>query len=109
VDLSPTLLNGVGVVGLLVLSYWLLATDRIITGAAHRREIAAKDQQLASNERMYEQRIADKDTQVVMWRAVGETAQAQTAELLEHSRMSVQLLQSIEHRAQEVQSKGGSP
>jgi hypothetical protein len=101
--------NGIGVVGLLALTYWLLATDRLITGRAHEREIAAKDAQLASNERIYEQRIADKDAQIVMWRAVGETSQAQSAELLEHSRLSVQLLQAIERRAQEQQAREKGP
>lgn len=42
---------------------------------------------------------ADKDAQIIMWRAVAETSQAQMAELLEHSRLTVQLLQSIEARA----------
>lgn len=101
----PALVNAGGVVGLLALTYWLLATDRIVTGAAHQRELAAKDQQIAANERMYEQRIADKDQQIVMWRAVGETSQAQSTELLEHSRLSVQLLQAIERRAQEQAAK----
>jgi hypothetical protein len=41
---------------------------------------------------------ADKDAQIAMWRAVAETSQAQMGELLEHSRMTVQLLQAIEAR-----------
>ena len=41
------LLNGVGVVTLVVLVFWMLATDRLVTGPAHRRELADKDRQLA--------------------------------------------------------------
>lgn len=105
--IPPALLNGVGVVGLLVGIYWALITERLVTGAAHRRELAAKDQQIAANERGHDQRVADKDAQIVMWRAVGETAQAQMAETLEHSRLSVQLLQAIEKRAQEQSQQTG--
>ena len=107
--IPPALLSGGGVVTLLVILFYGLVKEHIVTGPAHRRELAAKDQQIAANERVYEQRIADKDTQIVMWRAVGETSQAQSTELLEHSRLSVQLLQAIERRAQEQQRKGGSP
>ena len=106
-DNIPTgLLTGGGITGILILLFWLLATGRLVTGAAHLRELATKDAQIAANERMYDQRIADKDTQIIMWRAVGETSQAQMAETLEHSRLSVQLLQAIEKRAQEQAAKG---
>ena len=44
---------------------------------------------------------ADKDAQIAMWRAVAETSQAQMGELLEHSRMTVQLLQAIEARTKD--------
>ena len=100
-DIPPALLNGVGVVGLLVAAYWMLATGRLYTGASHREAMDAKDAQIAEVKANAEQRIADKDTQVVMWRAVAETKDAQGTELLEHSRLSVQLLQAIEKRAQE--------
>lgn len=99
--IPPALLDGLQVVGLLVALFWMLAREHLVTGPSHRREIAAKDEQIAANERAHEQRIADKDSQIVMWRAVGETSQAQMAETLEHSRLSVQLLQAIERRAQE--------
>jgi hypothetical protein len=66
----------------------MLATGRLITRREHEGRIADKDRQLA-----------DKDQQIVMWRAVGETSKAQSAELLEHSRLSVQLLQAIDARS----------
>jgi hypothetical protein len=106
VDLPPpSLMNVFGpvavVVSLLVGLFWMLARDHLVTGPAHRREIAEKDKQIADLKESHEQRVADKDAQIVMWRAVGETSQAQMAETLEHSRLSVQLLQAIERRAQE--------
>jgi hypothetical protein len=83
----------------------MLAKEHLVTGAAHRRELADKDLQITRLESAYRDRVADKDVQIVMWRAVGETSQAQTAEMLEHSRLSVQLLQAIERRAQEQQER----
>lgn len=99
VEIPPALFNGVGVVTLLVVLFYGLVKEHIVTGAAHRREIASKDEQLRVLAEANEKRIADKDAQIVMWRAVGETSQAQMTETLEHSRLSVQLLQAIEARA----------
>jgi len=101
VDLPPALLQIAGPAAMLAGLFWMLSTDRLVTGPSHRRELAAKDAQIASAERACDQRVADKDSQVVMWRAVGETSQAQIFELLEHSRFTVQLLQAIEQRAKE--------
>lgn len=42
----PALLNGVGVGALLVLLFWMLAKEHLVTGPAHRRELADKDRQL---------------------------------------------------------------
>lgn len=103
--IPPALINGVGVVALVVALYWMLAKEHLVVGAAHRRELAAKDMQIAALEKAHEQRAGDKDAQIVMWRAVGETAQAQMVELLEHSRLTVQLLQAIEKRGQENAAK----
>jgi len=94
-------INAAPPAALLALLFWMLARDHLVTGPAHRREIAAKDVQIAAIERLCDQRVADKDAQIVMWRAVGETAQAQIFELLEHSRFTVQLLKAIEQRAKE--------
>jgi len=96
VDIPPALIQGIGASGLVVALFWMLAKEILVTGPAHRRELAEKDA-----------RIADKDAQIIMWRAVGETAQAQMAETLEHSRLSVQLLQALEKRAQENSSSPG--
>lgn len=108
VDIPPALIQGIGASGLVVALFWMLAKEVLVTGPAHRREIATKDAQLAAAEHAHEQRVADKDAQIVMWRAVGETAQAQMAETLEHSRLSVQLLQALEKRAQENAPKTGA-
>ena len=69
VDIPPALLNGVGVVSLLVVTYWLLITDRIVTGAAHRREITDKDEQIAT----LKQAVQVKDAQLEKVVIVGET------------------------------------
>lgn len=98
-SIPPALVNGIGVVGLLVVLFWMLAKGHIYTGTSHREILAAKQRELDSDKEHYEQRIADKDAQIVLWRAVGETSQAQMTETLEHSRLSVQLLQAIEARA----------
>lgn len=100
-QIPPALIQGLSAGGMLVVLFWMLARDHLITGPAHRRELDAKDAQMTALEKVHEQRVADKDAQVVMWRAVGETAQAQMVELLEHSRFTVQLLQAIEQRAKE--------
>jgi hypothetical protein len=99
-DIPPSLLNGVGVGVLLVILFYALVKEHLVTGPAHRREIASKDEQIRLLGEAHDKRIADKDAQIVMWRAVGETSQAQMTETLEHSRLSVQLLQAIERRAQ---------
>lgn len=69
-----------GATALLAAVVWLILIGRLVP----RRQVDAL--------------AADKDAQVAMWRAVAETSQAQMGELLEHSRMSVQLLQAIEAR-----------
>ena len=101
VDIPPQLVGMAGPAAMLVGLFWMLARDHLVTGPAHRRELDAKDQQIADIKASCDQRVADKDAQVVMWRAVAETKDAQGTELLEHSRLSVQLLQAIERRAQE--------
>ena len=103
--IPPALLNGVGVAGLFSLLFWMIASGRLVTRREHENRIADKDAVIAASEQNHERRIADKDAKIVMWRAVGETSQAQTAEMLEHSRLSVQLLQAIERRAQEQQER----
>lgn len=32
--------------------YWMLATDRIVTGASHRRELAEKDERIAERDKV---------------------------------------------------------
>lgn len=105
VDIPPQLVGMAGPAVMLAGLFWMLARDHLVTGPAHRREIATKDQQIADIKASCDQRVADKDAQVVMWRAVAETKDAQGTELLEHSRLSVQLLQAIERRAQEQASR----
>ena len=46
-DLPPALLNGVGVVGLLVGLFWMLATGRLVTRREHDGRVADKDAQIA--------------------------------------------------------------
>jgi len=101
VDIPPGLIQGIGVTGLVVALFWMLAKEVLVTGPAHRRELATKDEQIAEVKTNADLRIADKDAQVVMWKAAFETKDAQGMELLEHSRLSVQLLQAIEKRAEE--------
>ena len=105
-NIPSGLLTGGGITGILVFLFWLLATGRLVTGAAHLRELATKDTVITELKAEHDKRVADKDAQIIMWRAVGETSQAQMAETLEHSRLSVQLLQAIEKRAQDQANKG---
>lgn len=86
--LPPALLTGGGLTGVLALLILAFVKGWLLTAATHKEVVEIKDQQ-----------IADKDSQVVMWRAVGETSQAQTVELLEHARLATQLLTAIEARA----------
>lgn len=51
------------------LLYWMLATDRMITGPSHRRELAVKDEQIATQK----ETIAVKDGQLERLTVVGET------------------------------------
>jgi hypothetical protein len=44
--IPPALLNGVGVATLLVVLFWMLAKEHLVTGPAHRRELADKDAQI---------------------------------------------------------------
>lgn len=97
------LANGVGVVGVIVLIGYLVITDRLQPAARVRQmraDYEARAEQLRAD---FEGRLsdvrADKDAQIVLWRAVAETAQAQTGELMENSRMTVDLLRSLNSRA----------
>ena len=90
VDAIPTGLlgQGVGVLTLLGWLFWMLSTGRLVT----RRE--------------HENRVADKDSQIVMWKATAETNAAQRDEAQEHARLSVQLWTAIEQRSKD---SGGGP
>lgn len=44
--IPPALLNGGGVVSMLALAYWMLATGRLYTGAQHREIVEDKDAQI---------------------------------------------------------------
>lgn len=88
-QIPPALITGGGLTGILTFLIVAFVRGWIVTAPTHREIVQIKDQQ-----------IADKDAQVVMWRAVGETSQAQMGELLEHSRVSVHLLQGIADKAQ---------
>jgi hypothetical protein len=50
-DVAPALFNGVGVVGLLVLLFWMLATGRLCTG----RELRDKDARIAAQVQIIEE------------------------------------------------------
>lgn len=83
VDIPPSLLTGGGVISLLVLLFWMLATDRLVTGAAHRRELADKD----SQRDVLLKTIDVKDSQLEKLAVVGET--------------TVRILSSVEALAKE--------
>ena len=89
VDATTALIvNGTGILVVLAGIYRSLSTGALVTRREHENRMADKDAQ-----------IADKDAQIVMWRAASDTEKAQTAELLEHSRLTVQLMQSLEARS----------
>ena len=88
VDISqipPAVIGGTTAASMFAGLFWMLATGRLLTRSQHAEVVHIKDEQ-----------IADKDQQVVLWRAVGETSQAQMVELLEHGRLSVQILRAIQ-------------
>lgn len=82
----------IGAGGLLAITVLLILLGRLVPG----RRV---DEMRADFATHLDEVRADKDAQIIMWRAVAETSQAQMGELLEHSRLSVQLLTSIEARA----------
>ena len=82
--IPPALLNGVGVGALLALLFWMLATERLVTGPAHRREV----------EKLEKQSALDADTI--------KTLTGSVQKLTLNSELTVQLLHSIDKTA-----KGG--
>lgn len=55
--------------------YWMLATDRLVTGASHRRELAEKDQRIADRDAVIAKQdkvIEVKDEQLERLAVVGE-------------------------------------
>lgn len=92
-DVPPALLNGVGVGALLVLLFWMLATERLVTGPAHKRELDAKDKQ-----------IEDRDKQIALKDDTIGTLTGSVQKLTLNSELSVQLLRSIDKLAA---GKGG--
>jgi hypothetical protein len=81
--IPPSLLNGVGVGALLVLLFWMLATEKLVTGPAHKRELADKDRQ-----------IDLKDDTI-------KTLTGSVQKLTLNSELTVQLLRSIDKVASE--------
>lgn len=88
--LDWTDLSAKGVVVLIVL---LILLGRLVPS---RR----LDEQRLDFERQINDLRKDKDAQIVMWQAVAQTSQAQVAELMEHGRMSVGILESFDRRAE---------
>jgi hypothetical protein len=80
--IPPALLNGVGVAGLLVGLFWMLASGRIVT----RRE--------------HEGRVADKDAQIADLRKANDVKDAQLEKLTSDVATTViRVLESIENLA----------
>lgn len=55
--------------------YWMLATDKIVTGASHRRELAEKDKRIAERDKVIEKQekvIQMRDEQVAHLTVIGE-------------------------------------
>lgn len=55
--------------------YWMLASDRLVTGASHRRELAEKDARIAERDRVIERQaqvIEMRDKQVERLSIVAE-------------------------------------
>lgn len=82
-DLPAGLLNGVGVVGLLVGLFWMLATGRLVTRREHDGRIADKNEVIATQA----QTIAVKDQQLEKLDIVGTT--------------TIRILESVENLARE--------
>lgn len=69
VDLPPALLNGAGVVSLLVGLFWMIATGRLVTRREHDNRVADKDAQIADLRKANDV----KDAQIEKLSVVGET------------------------------------
>jgi hypothetical protein len=66
----PTVIGATGsAASMFGLLFWMLATDRMITGPSHRREIAVKNEQITTQR----ETIAVKDRQLERLAVVGET------------------------------------
>ena len=77
--IPPAVANGVGVVGLLVLLFWLLATGRLVT----RREM--------------DSRMADKDAQIALLSKANDVKDSQLEKLTSDVATTViRVLESIE-------------
>jgi hypothetical protein len=68
-EIPAVIANGAGVVSLLSILFWMLATDRLITGPAHRRELDSKDDTIAKQDKTIE--VQDKQLEDLA--VIGET------------------------------------
>lgn len=86
VDATTALaVNGVGIIALLAVLYRSLSTGALVTRREHENRMADKDKQ-----------IADRDAQIVMHQAASTTNAAQSAELLELAKLTVQHMDALE-------------
>jgi hypothetical protein len=69
VEIPAAIWNGVGVVGLLSLLFWLLATGRLYTKSQHDEIVSSKDQVIETQAKT----IDVKDGQLDKLSVVGET------------------------------------
>lgn len=93
--IPPALLDGVGVVGLIVLFAVLLASGRLVTGKAH-------DQAMQDLRDSHAKALEDRDRQIVDWRDAFRAEQAtntvttsQLDKLIEQGRTFVHLFDSL--------------
>lgn len=89
--ISADLIAAAGPVGLLSIAVLLVFLGRLIPRSQHQERIADKDKQIERLDRALETEIER-----------GRVRDDQFAELLEHSRLSVQLLQALETRSREA-------
>lgn len=94
VDSIPVSLigNGVGVISLLGWLFLMLSRGALVTRREHENRIA-------DMEDSHQKALADKDAQIITWKAAAETNAAQRDVAQEHAGLSVQLWQAIEKRA----------
>lgn len=99
------LTNGIGVIGVVLLIFWMITTGRLVTRREVDRMVAEHARQIA----LLQNRIADGDHEANEWRTEGRIKDTQIAEKdtqLRHLAEVGKSVESIMHVLQKARSGG---